>query len=268
MSNSGATSELPECFDGDRVQTSIIVPMKKFGLALKQLKEKINTSKNTKKNRIFTESLSRKKAKLIKTKYDCYMSLLAETDAVELVARLIYSESLAANCSEQIEKFRFPIATTIGNRIAIRKREHELTEFAAAKSVVFDIDQFASSLNIYESSKFKEFLCPKDRVGWLRSKSLAQAQLRSLTTPDKVPSQPSSQLSSETPSQGMVHYYLFKHFDPVTSQEKSRLKQFPIGAAPSSTLPPMWVKQLEQMVGVPYDEFRDCIRFYRNLQWK
>lgn len=95
------------------------------------------------------------------SKYDGYRNALAGDSDQALVARLIFAETLAANCPQQSASVLPLIAGAINNRIQIRKGD--------VKSVVFERNQFASSLNHYSSSKYLDFLCPSQADLWTQS---------------------------------------------------------------------------------------------------
>lgn len=117
------------------------------------------------------------------TKYDGYKKALRDSSDEELMHRLIYAEVLAARCPELDEQILPFVVGVIKNRV--EKRQGNII------SVVFERDQFASSLNKYSESMYKEFLCPKDVTLWSLVKTMSQKK---------------SILPSE-----VVHYYLFKH---------------------------------------------------------
>lgn len=117
-------------------------------------------------------------------------ALVSDTDH-ELVARLAYAETLAANCPEFQNEVLSPIASVIQNRIAKRKGD--------VKSVVFQRDQFASSLNGYEGSKWREFLCPTDPALWQSALRATRALL------------PNGGATITDISPGAFNYYLFRH---------------------------------------------------------
>lgn len=124
-------------------------------------------------------------------KYGATIAALAASSDSELLARLIYAETRAAHCPELQDEVAMAIQQVIKNRIA--KREGKTAN--ATKSVVFEIDQFASSLNKYEESQWREFLCPSDPVLWAKAVKLAQ---------------PEASNSSGLPSDAH-NYYLYKH---------------------------------------------------------
>lgn len=119
-----------------------------------------------------------------KYKYDGYRKALSSDSDQELIARLIYAETIAANCAEQNSNILPLIAGAINNRI--RKRNGDV------KSVVYERNQFASSLNHYSSSKYQDFLCPRDSKIWKLS-MLWAAKLNKDISPLAV------------------NYYLYKH---------------------------------------------------------
>lgn len=147
-------------------------------------------------------------------KYDKIKEALQSDSEKELVARLIYSETLAASCPELKNEVIPAIAIVIQNRIAKRKGD--------VRSVVFQRDQFASSLNGYDESKWREFLCPSDKALW--DKSLAATATKSSVS---VP--------------GAYNYYLFKH--------SSRFQ------------PPDWAKKAP-LAFAGSDKITDCVKVF------
>lgn len=156
-------------------------------------------------------------------KYDGFKKALAASSDVELIARLTYAETLAAKCSDNSSTMAPAIAATIKNRIRIRNGN--------VRSVIFEKDQFASSLNNYDGSLFREFLCPKNLDVWKMSAVAVQKELAGF--PPMA-----------------VHYYLYKH--------SARFK------------PPGWAEgaQSYSRVGVGSVELDECIKFFKNPKWK
>lgn len=156
-------------------------------------------------------------------KYDGYRNILSADTTLELAARLVYAETLAANCSKQEDLAVDLVTSVIGNRIRIRRGD--------VKSVVFQKDQFASSLNIYPESRYRDFLCPSDNELWRKVVAKMQINL--------AQSKPSAPISKDT-----VNYYLYQHSD--------RFKA------------PAW--ELEEVLIA--DKTRECIRVFRDPTWK
>jgi hypothetical protein len=172
-------------------------------------------------------------------KYLGYRRALQSDSDLELFARLVYSETLAANCPENNSKISKLIAESIGNRIQKRSHAKLSQNESPTKSVVFQRDQFASSLNVYSESKFQEFLCPKDERLWSDvfeyvQKTLAGKISNSLLNPDSV------------------NYFLYKHSARWTKEPKdwSALKEDPKSSADKD------------------QNLRSCIRFFENPGWK
>jgi hypothetical protein len=157
------------------------------------------------------------------SKYDGYRNILHGTTDLELAARLAYAETLAANCPDDVGEVMGLVASVIGNRIRVRRGD--------VRSVVFQRDQFSSSLNIYPESRYRDFLCPGDAELW--NKVLAKMQTNLVDSPD-----------STLPNDAM-NYYLHRHSE--------RFKA------------PDW--KLEE-VAVHDGKTRDCIRIFRNPTWK
>lgn len=157
------------------------------------------------------------------SKYDGYRNILHGTTDLELATRLAYAETLAANCPDDQEEVIDLVASVIGNRIRVRRGD--------VRSVVFQRDQFSSSLNIYPESRYREFLCPDDGKLW--SKVLAKMQANLADSP-----------GSALPNDAM-NYYLYRHSE--------RFKA------------PDW--KLEE-AAVHDGKIQDCIRIFRNPTWK
>lgn len=156
-------------------------------------------------------------------KYKGYREALHSDSDVELLARLAYSETLAANCPTLTGTIAPGIVNTIYNRVRIKNGN--------VKAVVFQRDQFASSLNVYSESRYRDFLCPKNLSLW--NQVLTEAT-RSLAGR-------SSQLSKDT-----VNYFLFKHSAKWTK--------------------PPWTFDEDQSQSTP--ESQKCIRFFHVPGWK
>lgn len=158
------------------------------------------------------------------SKYDGYRKALhADTD-LELTTRLVYAETVAANCPDNEDQALDLIASVIGNRVRIRRGDVE--------SVVFQRDQFASSLNIYAESRYRDFLCPKNGDRWKAALEKTRINLEG--------SKPSAPIPSDT-----VNYYLYRH--------SGRFKA------------PNW--KLEE-VTIAEEKTRECIRIFRDDKWK
>ncbi len=163
-------------------------------------------------------------------KYDGYREVLKGSSSVELVARLAYAETLAANCPELNLKMAPLIVESIANRVRIRKGD--------VKSVVYQRDQYASSMNIYQESRYRDFLCPRDPELW-----------------DAVVTAVENALASAGGSQVLapdaVHYYFYKHSErhkvPEWASDKSEWK---VSEVPESSL------------------IHPCVRFFRNPRWR
>ncbi len=154
-------------------------------------------------------------------KYDGYKKAFASDSDVQLAARLIYAETKATRCEKQNDQVVQVIATVIGNRVKIRKGD--------VKSVVFQRDQFASSLNIYDESNYKDFMCPDDQILW--QKAFTEAY---------------SALSNKSMGTDTVNYFLYKH-------------------SPRWTKEP-W--KLEEDKDLAKGNVRDCIRAFKNPAFK
>ena len=132
-------------------------------------------------------------------KYDGYRKAFASDSDTELAARLIYAETKATKCEKQNDEVVSVISQVIGNRVKIRKGD--------VKSVVFQRDQFASSLNIYSESNYKDFLCPNDGDLWGKSYYAADVAL-----------------SKTTKGTDTVNYFLYKH-SPRWTKEPWKLEE-------------------------------------------
>lgn len=158
-----------------------------------------------------------------KFKYEGYRKALTESSDTELVARLVYAETLGANCPELSVQIAPKIAAVIANRIKIRKGD--------ARSVVFQRDQFSSSLNNYSESHYRDFLCPKDEKLWAQVLVFSNKALAG-----ELPS-----LSADT-----VNYFLYQH--------SSKWPKEPWDLKEDSLNSPL--------------EMRKCIRFFHAPGWK
>lgn len=116
-------------------------------------------------------------------KYDGYKKAFGSSSENEVLARLIYAETLAANCPSDTAKIAPVVAGVIKNRV---------TQKTNAFDVVFERDQFASSLNNYSESRYKDFLCPKDSALWKTVQ--AEVQRKDSILPANA-----------------LNYYFFKH---------------------------------------------------------
>jgi hypothetical protein len=157
-------------------------------------------------------------------KYDGYRKALNADTTLQLATRLAYAETVAANCPEQEAQVVDLIAAVIGNRIRIRHGD--------VSSVVFQRDQFASSLNIYAESRYRDFLCPADSELWQKTLTTMRAHLEAQKSNAFIPND-------------SVNYYLYRHSD--------RLKA------------PNW--KLEE-VSIGDSKTRECIRVFRDPRWK
>jgi hypothetical protein len=157
-------------------------------------------------------------------KYDGYRKILHENTVLELAARLVYAETVAANCPEQEDRIVDLVALVIGNRIRIRRGD--------VRSVVFQRDQFASSLNIYPESRYRDFLCPNNEALWKKALTKMRVNLEG--------AKPSAPIPKDA-----VNYYLYQHSD--------RFKA------------PAW--KLEEVL-VTDEKTRECIRVFRDPAWR
>jgi len=154
-------------------------------------------------------------------KYVGYKKALNSDSDIELAARLVYAETKATRCEKMNNEIVPVITEVIANRVKIRKGD--------VQSVIFQRDQFASSLNIYEESNYKDFLCPSDSDLW--SKAYSETFLA---------------LSDKTKGTNTVNYFLYKH-------------------SPRWTKEP-W--QLEEDTALTKGKVRECIRAFRNPAFK
>jgi len=87
-----------------------------------------------------------------------------EVEQKELLAHLVYAETLAANCAAANASMVMPIAQVIFNRIRDFETSKKLSRSEAIKHAVFGKNQFNSSLSgRYSLSQWKEFVCPKNK---------------------------------------------------------------------------------------------------------
>lgn len=154
-------------------------------------------------------------------KYDGYKKAFASDSDEELMARLIYAETKATKCEKLNSQIVPVITTVISNRVKIKKGN--------VKAVVFQHDQFASSLNIYSESNYKDFLCPNDAKLWAQALSEASDALADKAKPATT-----------------VNYFLYKH-------------------SPRWTKEP-W--KLEEDTSLTKGSVRDCIKAFKNPGYK
>lgn len=157
-------------------------------------------------------------------KYDGYKNVLSTDSDADLAARLAYAETKAANCPNKEKQVLPLIYAVIANRIAKRGGD--------TKSVVFQRDQFASSLNIYSESRYKDFLCPQDVILWSEAKKLSQVTAENKAAPS-IP-------------RDAINYYLYRHSE--------RFKA------------PNW--NLEEAKFKGHEDIEDCIRLFLHPKWK
>ena len=175
-----------------------------------------------KKSDIDTIMAAQKANKGTKHKYKGYRELFAKAGLTdeEIMARLVYAESKAANCAKHESAISKYIAGAVANRIA--KRNGNIL------NVVFERDNFASSLNNYGESRYMDFLCPKDAGRFATVLEESRAALAKSPLPKDA-----------------VHYYLYAH--------ATRFK------------PPKWTKTFpEARID---EELKSCIRFFNNPNW-
>lgn len=172
--------------------------------------EEINAIKSTIKLNSKTEN-----------KYNGYRKALASDSDEELMARLIYSETKATNCPQINNEIISVVTSVVSNRVKVRKGD--------VKSVIFQRDQFASSLNIYDSSKYEDFLCPQDVQTWNSAFKAAGLALAEKTKPTTT-----------------TNYFLYKH-DPRWTKEP-------------------W--KLEEDTSIANETTRLCIKAFKNPKFK
>ena len=132
-------------------------------------------------------------------KYDKYRQITAGDSELQLLTRLAYAETMAANCPEKRDKIYPGIVAVIVHRLqnnSCGKKSSQIK--CTVRDVVFQLNQFASSLNIYDESQYKEFLCPRDSRLWTQIYAESQAMLNG--------SQSASGLSQKA-----TMYFLYKH---------------------------------------------------------
>jgi hypothetical protein len=161
-----------------------------------------------------------------KFKYNGYRAALHSESESDLLARLAYSETVAANCPDLNTKIAPLIVAAITNRIRFRKGD--------VRSVVFERDQFASSLNIYAESRYQDFLCPKDVALWTMISAKAKSSMGNQSEVNDF-------LSDDT-----VNYFLYKH-------------------SPKWTKEPWKLNEDKTKIELP---IQNCIRFFHNPQWR
>lgn len=157
-------------------------------------------------------------------KYEGYRNALRNDTPLEMAARLAYAETMAANCPKQADQIADLITSVIGNRVRIRGGD--------VHGVIFQRDQFASSLNIYSESRYRDFLCPKNAELWKAVFVKMSVNL--------AESKPTAPIPTDA-----VNYYLYRHSHRFAA--------------------PNW--KLEEVPSAD-EETRECIRVFRNPRWK
>ncbi len=123
----------------------------------------------------------------------------------ELVARLVYAETLAANCPNKNQELSEGIAAVILNRV---RAFEEKGKDDAYRRVVFGKMQFASSLHFYSKAQWKAFTCPTD-----------QAFYRAVY--ETVVKMNNGELKNGKYASA-THYYLHHHFEKFQDQPWGR----------------------------------------------
>ncbi len=155
------------------------------------------------------------------SKYDAYKKAFASDSDKELMARLIYAETKATKC-EKLNSLIVPVITkVISNRVKIKKGD--------VQAVVFQRDQFASSLNIYSESNYKDFLCPNDSVLWAQALKEASEVLADKSKPTTT-----------------VNYFLYKHSPRWTKEPWS----------------------LDEDTSLTQGNVSDCIKAFKNPDYR
>ncbi len=172
---------------------------------------------------------SRKENSKSASKYKAIEIALKTDSDDELVQRLIYAETRGAHCPDRNPEIAKVIAKVIQNRIVKRK--------GSVKSVVFQRDQFASSLNGYAESEWREFLCPSDERVWLAARAARLASLEPLKGPNK-----GEPATSNAATSSAFNYYLYRH--------SSRFS------------PPTWAN-VEPIAFPNSDKIADCIKIFK-----
>jgi hypothetical protein len=124
---------------------------------------------------------------------------------LELVARLAYAETLAANCPDKNQELSEGIAAVILNRV---RAFEEKGKDDAYRRVVFGKMQFASSLHFYSKAQWKAFTCPTDQA-FYRTVYMTVVQMNNGELKNR-------KYASAT------HYYLHNHFEKFQDQPWGR----------------------------------------------
>jgi hypothetical protein len=92
-------------------------------------------------------------------------SMPADISDLELITRLVYAESAAANCPENRDDLYVGIAALILNRVHAFEATKDKNDNAVTRAV-FGKSQFASSIHSYDKptgkARWEDFICPKD----------------------------------------------------------------------------------------------------------
>lgn len=180
----------------------------------------------------------------IKSPEDILKSKLNGVSPEETVTRLIYSEMLASQCSQELSEDRLKqmasgIAAVIYHRVL--KLKSISAQDSKEKVIVFEKAQFRSSTGSCDVAKREEFLCPTKYPKWEKVWQMAQDSWKNIKKKDPLDSK-------------AVFYYFPKHFDD--SKDCARFK--------SSEVFEKWKKgKTEVSIENSNKELSECIRFFK-----
>lgn len=175
---------------------------------------------------------------------DVLKDKLSAVSGEESVLRLIFSEMLASNCTdnlsnENLQQMGQGIAQVINQRVLNIKQNK--TGFSKEKAVVFAKTQFRSSTGGCDVAKREEFLCPTKNPNWEKIWKLAQSAWTKVT-------------KQKATDNKVLFYYFPKHFD--NSKNCSKYKE-----------PEVFQNWKKGKVEVPAmattKELSECIRFFQ-----
>lgn len=180
----------------------------------------------------------------VKSPEDILKSKLKGVSPEETVTRLIYSEMLASQCSQELSEDRLKqmasgIAAVIYHRVL--KIKSISAQDSKEKLIVFEKTQFRSSTGSCDVAKREEFLCPTKDPQWEKLWKIAQGAWKNIKQKDP--------LDTKT-----IFYYFPKHFEG--SKNCAQFKS-----------PEVFEKWKKGKTEVPIEnsnkELNECVRFFK-----
>lgn len=185
-----------------------------------------------------------------------HLSELRKISADELAIRLIFAETVAANCKAISEKERMNIFTGIALVIYNRSQHPEFRDKSTLsrsfinetqqqlniRSVIFKPKQFSSSFGQYQCSALKELLCPSQSNEFQKW----QHQI------ENIWNNINKNLNFFKDNKKAYFYYLNNHFNQTTCTKK-----FPT---------PPWAKTGQSLQFSPQGQANQCVQFYEKIK--